>query len=344
MATSDLLAELSKDTFRAAPALSVGVCDAVLKQLDDQSGDVSSLAVRCLPPLLRGASDAASAKVVEALCAKLASAGKDAGALRDVGVVGLKTILSEIARPDAARRVVSVAAPKLAALIASAVRSGDAAKDTGMAGDVSGDCIDILHLASSCHGDAMRPLADAVAGTLLEYVASGGRAGGRKKASACLAALGAATGDDALLDRVADAAMENLTPEAMGVKSDADVAEMSARSADAAAEYVALLGAAARASRGRFAKRAALAFPRLKALLTELRVRGDGGAEGAVPGDARDVRGGVRGGERGGPRRAVGGGDDSRRARVVRVRSQRRRRPDRRRGRLRRGERIARRR
>jgi hypothetical protein len=62
--------------------------------------------------------------------------------------------------------------------------------------------------------------------------------------------------------------MANLTPEAMGVKSDADVAEMSARSADAAAEYVALLGAAARASRGRFAKRAALAFPRLKALLT----------------------------------------------------------------------------
>ncbi len=268
MATSDLLAELSKDTFRAAPGVERQVCDAVLKQLDDQSGDVSSLAVRCLPPLLRGASDAASAKVVEALCAKLASAGKDAGALRDVGVVGLKTILSEIARPDAARRVVSVAAPKLAALVASAVRSGDAAKDTGMAGDVSGDCIDILHLASSCHGDAMRPLADAVAGTLLEYVASGGRAGGRKKASACLAALGAATGDDALLDRVADAAMENLTPEAMGVKSDADVAEMSARSADAAAEYVALLGAAARASRGRFAKRAALAFPRLKALLT----------------------------------------------------------------------------
>ena len=268
MATSDLLAELSKDTFRAAPGVERQVCDAVLKQLDDQSGDVSSLAVRCLPPLLRGASDAASAKVVETLCAKLASAGKDAGALRDVGVVGLKTILSEIARPDAARRVVSVAAPKLAALVASAVRSGDAAKDTGMAGDVSGDCIDILHLASSCHGDAMRPLADAVAGTLLEYVASGGRAGGRKKASACLAALGAATGDDALLDRVADAAMENLTPEAMGVKSDADVAEMSARSADAAAEYVALLGAAARASRGRFAKRAALAFPRLKALLT----------------------------------------------------------------------------
>ena len=268
MATSDLLAELSKDTFRAAPGVERQVCDAVLKQLDDQSGDVSSLAVRCLPPLLRGASDAASAKVVETLCAKLASAGKDAGALRDVGVVGLKTILSEIARPDAARRVVSVAAPKLAALISSAVRSGDAAKDTGMAGDVSGDCVDILHLASSCHGDAMRPLADAVAGTLLEYVASGGRAGGRKKASACLAALGAATGDDALLDRVADAAMENLTPEAMGVKSDADVAEMSARSADAAAEYVALLGAAARASRGRFAKRAALAFPRLKALLT----------------------------------------------------------------------------
>ena len=88
MATSDLLAELSKDTFRAAPDVEKKVVDVVLKQLDDQvrarisldssetrlarpsrrwrafltsrafplpsptvpqSGDVSSLAIKCLP-------------------------------------------------------------------------------------------------------------------------------------------------------------------------------------------------------------------------------------------------------------------------------------------------------
>ena len=36
MATSDLLAELSKDTFRAAPDVEKKVVEVVLKQLDDQ--------------------------------------------------------------------------------------------------------------------------------------------------------------------------------------------------------------------------------------------------------------------------------------------------------------------
>lgn len=37
MATSDLLAELSKETFRAAPQVEKKVCDVVIKQLDDQA-------------------------------------------------------------------------------------------------------------------------------------------------------------------------------------------------------------------------------------------------------------------------------------------------------------------
>ena len=52
MATSDLLAELSKDSFRAAPDVEKKVVAVVLRQLDDQSGDVSTLAVKCLPPLV----------------------------------------------------------------------------------------------------------------------------------------------------------------------------------------------------------------------------------------------------------------------------------------------------
>ena len=38
MATSDLLAELSKDTFRVAPDVEKKVCAVVLKQLDDKVG------------------------------------------------------------------------------------------------------------------------------------------------------------------------------------------------------------------------------------------------------------------------------------------------------------------
>jgi hypothetical protein len=46
MATSDLLNELSKDTFRVDPELEKKLCSAVAVQLEDQSGDISGLAVK----------------------------------------------------------------------------------------------------------------------------------------------------------------------------------------------------------------------------------------------------------------------------------------------------------
>ena len=46
MATSDLLNELSKDTFRVDPEMEKKLCSAVAVQLDDQSGDISGLAVK----------------------------------------------------------------------------------------------------------------------------------------------------------------------------------------------------------------------------------------------------------------------------------------------------------
>ena len=45
MATSDLLAELSKDSFRAAPDVERKVCAVVLKQLDDQVGGMAQMGV-----------------------------------------------------------------------------------------------------------------------------------------------------------------------------------------------------------------------------------------------------------------------------------------------------------
>ena len=83
MATSDLLAELSKDSFRAAPDVEKKVVAAVLRQLDDQSGDVSTLAVKCLPPLVKNCSSGSVADVVNGLVDRLcAEEGKDARAKR----------------------------------------------------------------------------------------------------------------------------------------------------------------------------------------------------------------------------------------------------------------------
>ena len=78
MATSDLLAELSKDSFRAAPDVEKKVVAVVLRQLDDQSGDVSTLAVKCLPPLVRGCGEPSVVDVVHGLVERLcAEEGKD---------------------------------------------------------------------------------------------------------------------------------------------------------------------------------------------------------------------------------------------------------------------------
>ena len=53
MATSDLLAELSKDTFKPDSDGERRMCKCLLKLINDQSSDVQGLAVKCLSPLVR---------------------------------------------------------------------------------------------------------------------------------------------------------------------------------------------------------------------------------------------------------------------------------------------------
>ena len=53
MATSDLLAELSKETFKPDSDGERKICKCVLKLLNDQSSDVQGLAVKwCVPQRL----------------------------------------------------------------------------------------------------------------------------------------------------------------------------------------------------------------------------------------------------------------------------------------------------
>ena len=213
MATSDLLAELSKDSFRAAPDVEKKVVAVVLRQLDDQSGDVSTLAVKCLPPLVRGCGGPSVVDVVHGLVERLcAEEGKDARARRDAGVIGLKTVLAEIpAAHENAGAVVKTLVPKLVAALAASLHSGSAAKNTGAAGDVAGDCLDVLHAAAAGLGAYMTSsAADGVSpetareleAALVKYLAESGRPGTRKKAATCLASLGATAGDG--IDRRAE--------------------------------------------------------------------------------------------------------------------------------------------
>lgn len=52
MATSDLLNELNKDTFKADAELEIKLANIIIQQLDDAAGDVSGLAVKWYSLLL----------------------------------------------------------------------------------------------------------------------------------------------------------------------------------------------------------------------------------------------------------------------------------------------------
>ncbi|CAF1973469.1 unnamed protein product [Brassica oleracea var. botrytis] len=53
MATSDLLTELNKESFKLDMDLEMKLSSIILKQLDDVAGDASGLAVKCLAPLVK---------------------------------------------------------------------------------------------------------------------------------------------------------------------------------------------------------------------------------------------------------------------------------------------------
>lgn len=53
MATSDLLNELNKETFKADTDLEIKLSNIIIQQLDDAAGDVSGLAVKWYVWILR---------------------------------------------------------------------------------------------------------------------------------------------------------------------------------------------------------------------------------------------------------------------------------------------------
>ena len=231
MGTSDLLAELSKDTFRATPDVEKKVTDVVLKQLDDQSADVSSLAVKCIPPLVKGASEKTAETVIDALCVKLAMTAKSDAQKRDAGVIGLKSLVAELGEHPASARIVASLAPKLVAFFA-----GQQSTES----TVTGDCLDILRAAAAAHGRLMAPHHAATRDALLSYLRGDGKS--KKRAAQCLATLAAS-----FTDAMASATVTDVVNE-LGKGDDA--------------LWVWLLGALARSGGGfDFAKKIAASTP-----------------------------------------------------------------------------------
>ncbi|PRW59351.1 cullin-associated NEDD8-dissociated 1 isoform B [Chlorella sorokiniana] len=201
MATSDLANELAKESFRFDnPMAEKQVSDVVLNQLEDASGDISGLAVKCLGYLVNRNRPEQLEEVVAQLCDKLTGGSKEQ--LRDVASLGLKTVVAELS-PKKAGTLVSTATPKLIEGLKS------------QQSDVVAASLDILAELTARYGSLL-PDPEGLKKALLPELDES-RAGVRKRAIQCLASLAAAL-QPASLDDLCDTVFTRL--EGKGLKPD----------------------------------------------------------------------------------------------------------------------------
>eukprot|EP00250_Pteridium_aquilinum_P018481 c24109_g1_i1 orf=324-4016(+) len=184
MATSDLLNELQKDAFRADIDVERKVSHIVLQQLDDASGDISGIAVKCLAPLVKKVSEGRVVEIVDTLCTRLLT-GKEQQ--RDIASIALKTVVAEINSGTVAQAVVGLLSPKLVKGISVAETSSE----------VKGECLDILCDVLHRFGSLMVTEHEKLLSSLLVHLISN-PAGLRKRAIQCLAMLASSLSDDLL--------------------------------------------------------------------------------------------------------------------------------------------------
>ncbi|KIY96332.1 hypothetical protein MNEG_11630 [Monoraphidium neglectum] len=187
MATSDLLSELGKDSFRVDPDLERRLCAAVAVQLEDVSGDISGLAVKCLGLLVRKVGEQNAIAAVNDLTSKVVSSKKES--TRDIASIALKTVISEV--PPGSK----LAAPAAAAICDGMLKGVAANKDNTA---VASDSLDILVEAATTFGPHV----------ILELMEDP-RPAIRKRALQCLAGLSSHL-NDALLRDAAEALLAKL--------------------------------------------------------------------------------------------------------------------------------------
>ncbi|XP_058007206.1 cullin-associated NEDD8-dissociated protein 1 [Hevea brasiliensis] len=184
MATSDLLNELNKETFKADTDLEIKLSNIVLQQLDDVAGDVSGLAVKCLAPLVKKVSEARVVEMTNKLCDKLLN-GKDQH--RDIASIALKTIVCEVTTQSLAQSILVSLPPQLIKGITS----------PGMSTEIKCECLDILCDVLHKFGNLMATDHELLLNALLSQLNSN-QASVRKKTVSCIASLASSLSDDLL--------------------------------------------------------------------------------------------------------------------------------------------------
>ncbi|KAJ1702873.1 hypothetical protein LUZ63_002652 [Rhynchospora breviuscula] len=183
MATSDLLNELNKETFKVEADIEPKLTNSVLQQLNDAAGDVSGLAVKCLVPLVKKVREDSILDMVNKLCDKLLN-GKDPN--RDIASIALKTIIAEVPTSLAEKIPVSLS-PQLINGVTSAEKSAE----------IKCESLDILCDVLQKFGSLIANDHEKLLGALLSQLGSH-QASVRKKSIACIASLAPSLSDDLL--------------------------------------------------------------------------------------------------------------------------------------------------
>mmetsp|Transcript_31002 Transcript_31002/g.77547 ORF Transcript_31002/g.77547 Transcript_31002/m.77547 type:complete len:1225 (+) Transcript_31002:85-3759(+) len=172
MATSDLLGELQKDTFKMDNESERKLCHMIITLLSDAAGDVQGLAVKCLPLLVRKVQTSNVEEIVDKLF-QMVKAGKEEE--RDISTIGLKTVLAEVPQ-SAAGTTVHGLTPRLLDGISSASM------------EVTICCLEILHDVLTHFPSLVTTELPAIKSKLLPELASP-RAAVRKRAVTCVGVL-----------------------------------------------------------------------------------------------------------------------------------------------------------
>jgi len=183
MATSDLLSELNKESFKADQDLEPKLTSTVLQQLEDASGDVSGLAVKCLAPLVKKVGEDKVVEMTNKLCDKLIN-GKEQH--RDTASIALKTIIAEVTTPSLAEKILISIAPQL-------IKGVNTAKGA----EIKCECLDILGDVLHRFGNLITKDHEYMLTALLSQLGSN-QASVRKKSVSCIASLAPSLSDDLL--------------------------------------------------------------------------------------------------------------------------------------------------
>ncbi|TMW57399.1 hypothetical protein Poli38472_003324 [Pythium oligandrum] len=200
MATSDLCNELNNNV-ELGSYLESKVCSAVLKQLDDKSNDVQSIAVKCLGILVTKVQEAQVADI----CTKLSELLLNGKAeLRDIYAIGLKTILADVSHKTGTAIATNLCVRLLGGLRADAVTA------------VKSETLDIFTDLLRRFGHAFTTEHENIMNLLIVQLTDESPLV-RKRATACVGSLGVMT-SDVLLTRLIDHLIN-------GIKSTSDSAD-----------------------------------------------------------------------------------------------------------------------